>query len=94
MKELNPRFVCPDGFSVSIQANEYAYCNPRNDSGPYTSVELGFPSDKPPEYIMDYCEDSDNPTDTVYGFVPVELVLKMLHEHGYLLEGSAQKLLA
>jgi hypothetical protein len=43
MKILNQRITCEDGFSVSVQANEGAYCYPRNDSGPYMEVELGFP---------------------------------------------------
>ncbi len=82
MKPLNERTVCPDGFSVSIQANQFAYCLPRRDKGPYTHVELGYPTHNPPDYLMEYCEDDENPTNTVYGYVPIELVERWLKEHG------------
>ena len=81
-KRLIPRVVCNDGFNVSIQANEYAYCEPRNNYGPWYMVELGFPSETPSKAIMEYCENEENPTDTVYGYVPVDIVDNFLTEHG------------
>lgn len=78
-----PRIVCKDGFSVSIQAHDGSYCSPRRAfAGTWTSMELGFPNARPPEYIMEYAENGDTPTDTVYGYVPVELIQQMLDEHG------------
>ena len=74
-------FVCPDGFSVSIQASSYHYCSPRDDDGPYTSVELGFPS-KVVESLMPYAKEPDQPTGTVYGWVPVDAVADVLTKHG------------
>ena len=41
---LNARIQCKDGFGMSVQANEGAYCFPRSDFGPYKEVEVGFPS--------------------------------------------------
>lgn len=79
--------VCKDGFSVSIQANETAYCNPRSNSGPYTSVELGYPNQYDP-LIEPYAEDPENPTMTVYGWVPSEIVLEMLLKHGGWVDGE------
>ena len=80
------RVTCNDGFSVSIQASSHHYCEPRETFCPensriYTSVELGFPS-KADELITDYAEDKDIPTDTVYGFVPVEIVAELIKKHG------------
>jgi len=75
------RIVCADGFSISVQANEYAYSHPRDNLGPYCAVECGFPSSVP-ELIMGYCEDAEKPTDTVYGYVPIELVEELLQLHG------------
>ena len=43
-----PHVICEDGVRLSVQANAMAYCEPRNDIGPYTSVEVGFPSIRPP----------------------------------------------
>lgn len=43
LKELADRIRCDDGFHASVQASEIHYCEPRNNDGPYTTVELGFP---------------------------------------------------
>jgi len=84
--ELAPRVECEDGFSVSVQAHHGAYCTPRADhAAPYTEVELGFPSANPMKDVPDlqkHCEDPDRPTDTVYGYVPVELVSRLIAAHG------------
>jgi len=75
------RITCADGFSISVQANEYAYCYPRDNYGPWYEVECGFPSSVP-ELIMHYCENAENPTGTVYGYVPIDLVEELLQLHG------------
>ena len=78
---LRPKVVCNDSFSISIQASETHYCEPRqNKISNYKSVELGNPSAEE-ELIRDYAED-DNLTDTVYGWVPVEIVDQLLEKHG------------
>ena len=49
---------CKDGFSMSVQAHDGAYCKPRCDPQEtdwYYEVEVGFPSDKE-ELLMEYCE--------------------------------------
>lgn len=79
---LNKRIVCNDGFEISVQANEFAYCKPRKtDNDFYYEVECGFPSEKP-DLIMEYAENSESPTDTVYGYVPIELVEELIASHG------------
>jgi hypothetical protein len=73
---------CKDGFKVSIQASHSHYCTPRKDDAEYyTHVELGFPNMIPPDYILEYAEDEEYPTDTVYAYVPVELVNQMIDLH-------------
>lgn len=81
---FNRRVFCADGFSISIQANDGAYCQPRReieDISGYYEFELGFPSDKD-ELIIQYAEDPDEPTDTVYPYVPRYLVEEMIKNHG------------
>lgn len=73
--------LCKDGFRISVQASDYTYCAPRNYQGPWTHVECGYPSDKP-EFILSYAEDPEAPAETVYGYVPIELVQKLLNHHG------------
>lgn len=75
------------GFGVSIQASRRNYCSPRNDMGPYKLVELGFPTGIEP-LIMDYAEDASNPTETVYGFVPVGIVKAVIAKHGGIADGE------
>ncbi len=75
------RITCVDGFSLSVQATQGAYCSPRTNSGPWYSVEVGYPS-AVPEFILSYAEDDANPTETVYGYVDIELVEKLIASHG------------
>lgn len=31
---------------------------------------------------MEYCENPENPTDTVYGYVPIEVIEEIITKHG------------
>jgi hypothetical protein len=78
------RIECKDGFSMSVQGHRGAYSNPRRElqeGEEYDAVEVGFPSAMP-ELIMEYCESPDKPTETVYGYVPVNLVEQLVDLHG------------
>ena len=79
---LMPRLILQDGASLSVQAGEALYCSPRDDKGPYTKVEVGFPSQKPPEAWKEFAENWDNPTNTVYGYVPLSMVMLYIGAHG------------
>jgi hypothetical protein len=72
---------CKSGLNMSVQASSGHYCQPRQDQGPWESVEIGFPSLKLVE-LMKYAESPEKPTDTVYGWVPVQLVNKIVDENG------------
>lgn len=74
---IRPRIFCNDGFSLSVQAGKYHYCTPRDNYGPYTAVEVGFPSGPVPATWQDY-SDGDN----VYGYVPIEMVAELIVSHG------------
>ena len=78
---------CADGFSMSVQANQMGYCYPRNNTGPWSEVEVGFPSAY--EYcLIPYAEEPDRPTETVYGYVPNKLVHSIIEVHGGLVSGE------
>lgn len=71
-----------DGTVMSVQASHFHYCSPRIDNADcYDSVEVGFPSCEIAE-IMEYAEDPDHPTDTVYGRVPVEILNQVIDSRG------------
>lgn len=81
IQEIRPRLFCNDGFSISVQASKFHYCSPRLDGAQdYEKVELGYPSNED-ELINDYAED-DNYTRTVYSYVPIEVVEKLIEKHG------------
>ena len=87
---LNEKIVCSDGFTMSVQANEYSYCEPRyTGAEQYTTVEIGYPSQRE-ELLMEYAESSYNetdPTDTVYAYVPAALVFAVIVKHGGMVSG-------
>jgi hypothetical protein len=75
------RVVCADGFTMSVQADEFTYCDPRDSVGPWSKVEIGFPSERV-EKFMEWAENDDKPTKTVYGWVPLDVVAEVVEDHG------------
>ena len=89
--KLNNLVECADGFTMSVQAHDGAYCSPRiNDAEKYTAAEVGFPSWKEP-LLMEFAEDSDRPTDTVYGWVPAKVIVNVIAKHGGMIEGEVPR---
>tara|TARA_A100001015_G_scaffold313252_2_gene420078 strand:+ start:484 stop:780 length:297 start_codon:yes stop_codon:yes gene_type:complete len=87
MRKQYKTLVCNSGFTVSVQASETNYCTPRNNVGPYTEVELGFPSATEP-LIIGWAEDPGNPTGTVYGWVPTTVLFEVITKHGGIASGE------
>ena len=78
-----PRIRCADGFSMSVQGHYGSYSVPRDDFADfYSEVEVGYPSEKVEE-LMPYIDGADtDPTKTVYGYVPIEIVEQIILAHG------------
>jgi len=87
MKRLYETVVCVDGFSMSVQASETNYCTPRNNKGPYSEVEVGFPSERE-DLLIEYAESPEDPTGTVYGWVPALNVWNTILKHGGIASGE------
>lgn len=81
MKPVAPIVKLFDGNRMSVQASAYHYCTPRNDEGPYTHYEVGFPTFVDHD-LLEYAEEPDKPMKTVYAYVPVELIDKIITKHG------------
>jgi hypothetical protein len=81
---VRPRIACVDGFDVSVQAGSLLYATPRTDEGPWSAVEVGFPSARPEPWDewSQYAEEPDNPTETVYSYVPLTMVEALIASHG------------
>ena len=84
-----PHIVCEDGFTMSVQVGYSLYSTPKKIAKRYSAVVIGYPSE-PEELIKEYAEfipfgDEDGSidyTDTVYPYVPVKIVDKVLKKHG------------
>jgi len=92
MFDFQPRreiVVCKDNFKMSVQASANHYCNPKvNGAGmSYSHVEVGFPTEKE-DLLMDYCEDRDEPTETVYSYVPASVIIDIIEKHGGMVSGT------
>ena len=81
------RVECEDGFSMSVQGSSTAYCAPRVDNATYFEVEVGYPSEKE-NMLKPYAEFWDKPTDTVYGYVPVNTIYLIITKHGGMVSGE------
>jgi hypothetical protein len=75
--------ICKDGFKMSVQGSQTHYCTPRSmiPFGMYISLEVGFPSVWEP-LLMEYAEEPENPTRTVYGWVPTHIINAIIVKHG------------
>jgi hypothetical protein len=90
MKPLNPNIVCHDGFTISVQASAYHYCDPRKDypGYDYECVEVGFPSTPPLGDLKNYKEMPEEPYEQIYPFVPHYVVRDEIALHGGIKSGK------
>ena len=80
--------ICKDGFRISIQAGSSKYSSPRSSNAEkYEALELGYPSHKD-DLILGWAEQPEMPTQTVYGYVPVNTIYLLLTKHGGVVEGE------
>lgn len=81
-KRVAPQLACVDGSTMSVQASETHYCTPRDNSGPYTHVEVWCCGTVPAWY--EYGDGDD-----LYAYVPTELVVEEIDRRGGLKEKQA-----
>ena len=83
-----PRIVCNDGFSLSVQVGYSLYSKPKKVAKRYSEVEIGYPSEheslieKWAEFSPFEEDEKPDYTGTVYPYVPVKIVDKVLKKHG------------
>ena len=75
--DVRPAAKCGSGLVISIQASKFHYCLPCRDFGPYTEVEVGYPSIKPDE-LEKYREAGSE----VYPYVPIEVLEELIAANG------------
>ena len=79
LKPQNPAVKFRDG-RLSIQASSYNYCHPKHDHGPYTCFEVAYLIG---DGIFANIPELPFDGDEVYGYVPLEDVVKLLLSEGY-----------
>ncbi len=103
MFDCHDTIVCVDGFKMSVQAGIgfvprvdnmgnrcLVHCTPKvRGQGPFTTVEVGWPSE--PEPLLDAYAGglSDDP---VFWYVPASVVLTVIVKHGGILSGQLPSL--
>ena len=86
--KLNENIVCKDGFTMSVQAHEGAYCHPRIDNAEhYEEAEVGYPSQYE-SILMPWVENEERPLNTVYGYVPASRISLVCAKHGGIVSGE------
>ena len=79
-----PQIHCTDGFSMSVQVGYSLYCTPKKVAKRYSAVEIGYPSEHEPlieEYAESFYDDGEDVTDytdTVYPYVTVKVLYKVI----------------
>jgi len=80
-----PRITLNWGMTLSIQVGRGLYCTPRDEFGPWTHVEIGFPNRKLPSEFGEYTDG----TGDVFAYVPIEMVGKLFYNNGGMKDGVA-----
>lgn len=79
---IRRRIICKDGFSISVQGGTTGhYCHPRECCNIYQEVECGYPS-AVEKTLMPYQDGTGNPLESVYGYVPIEIIDEIIKKHG------------
>ena len=80
---LRGHITCLDGFTMSVQASSAHVCIPRNDHGPHSAVEVGYPSETEP-LLMPYSDGMSEicgSAPTMYANVPAEVIMNVVCKH-------------
>lgn len=78
MRRPVPAITCRDGAVFSVQASEFTYCTPRDNTGPWTAVEVMTISE---DVIPRNWEQDD---DGIGAWVPIEAVAQEILDRGFL----------
>lgn len=69
--------TCRDGTRFSVQASDFTYCKPRNNTGPWTHVEVMTLTD---DVVPRNWEQDES---KIGGFVPIEAVAQEILDRGF-----------
>lgn len=81
MLDIVPKMKCRNGLEMSVQASETHYCSPRDNTGPWYAVEVGFPN-RVVEGLRPHQDGDGDMTDSVFGYVPIGTVAEIIANAG------------
>ena len=92
-KKLFKEIICNDGFQMSVQASKTHFCTPRENNGPYSHVEVGYPNELE-TLLLPY---ADGPRivgmrPMLYVNVPAEVVEAIITKHSVMMSGQLPEL--
>lgn len=80
----SPHIICKDGFKISFQINNGAYCSTENGyrqlGHTFDKIEFGYPSEEE-ELLAPYAECPDDICNTV-GSIPLTVAQQIVDKHG------------
>lgn len=93
------RIRCADGFTMVVHASRGSKSSPQAAEGPYTAVEVAFPSD-PDESLLQPYELASEIADPItglgircFGWVPSEIIWDIIIKHNGHESGSLPPLI-
>ena len=93
-KETLPPIQCNDGFTMSVQASRDHYSEPRDDQGPYTAVEVGYPN-RLEDLMLPFADKATTvagETPTLYVRVPAHIINAVVSKHAGIHSGRLPEL--
>ena len=94
-KKTLPMVRCHDGFCMSVQASRDHYCEPRDDQGPYTHVEVGYPNHLE-ELLLPFSDKATTMAGmrpTLYVRVPAHIINSVVTKHAGISSGRLPNLI-
>ena len=73
--------ICRDGFKFSLQAGPSHYSEPKAIADYYSAFEIGYPSAEESLWEQ-WIEPGNDPTESVYGWVPQDVINAVIKKHG------------
>jgi hypothetical protein len=77
-----PWITLPDGLRMSVQVSCRHYCKPRSNTGPWTHVEIGYPTGPIPE-AREFREGDEDPDErSIFPEVPLAVLALIIWNRG------------
>jgi len=94
-KKTLPQVRCYDGFTMTVQASRDHHCEPKDDQGPYTHVEVRYPN-RLEELLLPFCDKVSTVAGvrpTLYVRVPSHIIDAVVSKHAGICSGRLPDLI-